>query len=198
MTIHRASLLKAQTLWLFAAILAVCLAHGQERKSDGVIENRLAGLTVGVSTLEDAKRLFGAAIRVNVPDGEADVSLSGCRLSMQVDLEASPYTTHSRIEHILLEARADSKTKECAALRTGAGLGLDSALADIERLYGKLPEQREPSGVLLSRFDYSKCKEHQKQALGMLIQWSDSDRRLKSIDIQSGSAICHDYDGAPH
>jgi hypothetical protein len=184
-------------IWIIVAALVVCVARGQQRTPDRIIENRLAGLTVGVSSLEDAKRLFGPAIRVNVRDGEADVSLGGCRLSMQVDLEASPYTIHSRIEHVFLKARSDSETKECIALKTGAGLGLDSTLADIERLYGQLAAHKEPAGVLLSRFDYSRCKGHQEQALGMLIEWSDARGRIISIDIQSGSAICHDYDATP-
>jgi Na+/H+-translocating membrane pyrophosphatase len=82
--------MKLSGRWIvfLAWILLVASATGQQKNHHKTVEDRLAGLTVGVSSLSDAQRLFGSGIRVNLSDGTADVSFKGCHLSMEVDLRS--------------------------------------------------------------------------------------------------------------
>lgn len=155
------------------------------------IEQALGQLRVS-DRLAKARRLF-PGLR---PSGQRDVWQAkpgrGCLLTIS---STFPMRDASPIETMVLEQIASKISPECAAMRTRRGLGLESTLADIRRLYRSSVVAHEADGKTVFVQDNGpECISGKTDVLqSFSIYLSKSTATVTMVVLEASKASCLDY-----
>src|SRR5580658_7661511 len=116
----------------FVFALALWVATGQEAAQHVfAIENTIAGITVGVSTLDDVQKKFGSELIID--QGRYAIRWEGqCELFFDVD-DKEPHINPRQIVNLqLLNLGGGPKLDSpCEGIRTGRGIKLSDSLESV-------------------------------------------------------------------
>ena len=178
----------------FCASLVVLVFLGQgTTKHPSPVERSLGGLTVGVSTLDDAKRQFGHSIAM--ANGEYVVQFDHCRLVFTLE-DAPKRQDSQRISAVSLERLSleHGKAGDCDKLSTGRGLKLSDSFEKVRAIYGKPRQDFIRSGLRVLGYDNRAwCSDPEKKNIrfyGLGIEWSETQKRLVNIHIDVANTEC--------
>jgi len=180
-----------------AALISACAPTAQLASP---VENSIAGVVVGVSTIDDVRHKFGEAITND--QGRIAVRWDGqCELFFDLEDE-DPHSTPRRIANVQLLnlGGGQSPTSPCAAIKTASGIGLSNSLGDVSKIYGQ------PTGRLLNHevisIGYDNTK---KLCLSSVtpneivvirnfgVDWSNKKKAIQSISIGVTRATCEEF-----
>jgi hypothetical protein len=126
-----------QSLVAFALLISPGTLTTQ---SSPVVEDTIAGITVGNSTLGDVQQKFGRRLKVDEEVGRYAVKIDGqCELFFDLGLEEpGPDQTNSRVMNIQLLnlGKGGDRGSPCNELVTGRGLKLSDSPDKMMRIYG--------------------------------------------------------------
>jgi hypothetical protein len=185
----------------FAFVLALLITVGQQGAHHApAIENTLAGITVGVSTLDDVQKKFGN--KLTIDQGRHAVRWDGeCELFFDVedeDLHSNP----GRIVNIQLLnlGGGQAPNSSCGAIKTGKGIKLSNSLEDVFQAYGQ-PTGRSVIHEALA-IGYDNSKELCTSSAGLKdivvirnfgVDWSDKKKAIESISMGIAKTSCDEF-----
>lgn len=171
--------------------LTVCLV-AQQKNSASPPEIEVAGISVGKTTVGEAKKLW-RGLKVETPfidDERFSVEIGGCRLSISVEGKAND---RSIIVFVDL-ARLPNKSGDCSILKIGKRLTLNSSEAELERRYPYLVRGISSSGPIFYSFiNPSKCLVDGSGTLYSVDARVAQEGGLQFFVVEKSNASCRDY-----
>jgi hypothetical protein len=185
----------------FALVLAVLIATGQLGEQHApAIENTIAGIMVGVSTLDDVQKKFGSKLRID--QGRPAVLWDGqCELFFDVDDEESHRNPRQIVNVQFLNlGGGQAPNSPCEAIKTGKGIGLSDSLEHVLQAYGKPTGRSVIHDALAIGYDNSKelCTSSAGPKEIVVIRnfgvdWSDKKMAIESISMGVTKTSCDEF-----
>jgi len=163
---------------------------------NGPIEQTIAGVTVGASTLPDFTARFGDGQDVRgivvVHPGDS------CTLSAYADADQQHDPKFITTVTLTATPQTSKASGPCLNLVTSKKIGLGSSPADVINVYGKPRFDSEKNGLRILRFDNSAvCKHksgHPITLRSLMIRYDIKDTKIVEISISEGSYACDSLD----
>jgi hypothetical protein len=186
----------AEPMRVLACVCVAILLFPAESPASrgGSVELVLGGLTVGVSTLDDAKRQFDNLLTIErgmyvVHFGKT------CDLSFNLEDVPTGKTPH-RILAVSLRRTSETSSElgECDNVITGRGIKLSDSLEKVQHIYGKPVQEFVRNGVRVLGYDNSSlCSRPSVKSIelnGIGFEWSESSKKLINIHVETSSVEC--------
>ncbi len=191
-----------RTEWLFTvlpvlaglSVADLAIAQTSERSSFGIIEQRIAGITIG-DRFDTATRLF-PDLKMTGGTGVWTARVGrNCKLEVVI---AKKQGSKGHIEVITVE-RIDPKDvrtdPDCDSTKTGVGLSFGASLSDLNRAYKPISVAepgKEPS--LYRKDNGPDCLAGRSSELkSMFVYWSNRNRRIETFSVDASRFACAEY-----
>jgi hypothetical protein len=162
------------------------------------VEDTIAGITLGKSTLGDVQKKFPFRLIVDPNQGRHAVKLDGqCELffDFESDDAASPKSRVTNIELANLGKGAEPGSP-CDDFSTGHGLKLSSTPDSLPPFYGSPTNTFDRGKLTVDKFsNEALCEDKRKHAItaqNMFIEWLTDTKVIRSISIGVEPANCDD------
>jgi hypothetical protein len=165
------------------------------------VEDTIAGITLGKSTLGDVQKKFGARLIVDPNQGRHAVKVDGqCELFF--DFESDDSTSpKSRVKNIELAnlGKGAEPGSPCDEFSTGHGLKLSSSPDSFPPFYGSPTNTFDREKLTVDKFSNEKlCEDihkHAYTARNFYIEWLTDTKVIRSISMDIEAANCDDLRG---
>jgi hypothetical protein len=168
-----------------------------------VIEDTIAGITVGKSTLGDLQQKFGRRLIVDKEFGSYSVRIDGqCELFFNFGIDTpNPDQKNSRVMNIQLMnlGKGGEQGSRCNEFSTGRGLRLSDSFQRVLNIYGKPMGQLTIGEYEANGYDNIKslCTSSSSPNRSVVVRdfgfdWSPKDKSIHSINMGVTSTTCGD------
>jgi hypothetical protein len=181
----------------FAVALVLLFSSGRQiAQQVSVVEDTIAGITVGKSTFSDVQRRFGRNLILDKNERRYAVRWDG-QCEVFFDLEKDNYDQpDNRVMNIqvLNLGNGAKRDSPCNKIATGRGLRLSDSPDMIQRLYG-LPDSKFMRKQLsVNRYENSALCTlstiHTFDLRNMFAEWSAESMTIQNISVSIERSIC--------
>jgi hypothetical protein len=158
------------------------------------IEQKLAGLMVGVDTRATIRSRFGP---LRNDKGQDYVRVgNNCELRFVFsDADAKRIKPNATLTVIVLQrVQPDSTDSTCDTLATGMGLRFGDSPDRLQEVYGRPEIHLDESEIVFVRYtNYNECGQDRKKAINakdLMVRWKRSTRRIVEINVQGQPTSC--------
>ena len=184
-----------KTLFAVALILLIAPARHMAQQASAV-EDTIAGITVGKSTLGDVQRKLGRNLVLDKNEGRYAARWNGqCELFFDLEKDDSDQPSN-RVMNIQLKNLGKGAEREspCSKIATGRGLRLSDSPNTTQRLYGLPSNKFMRKQLSVVRYENSAlCSQstiHAFDSRNMFVEWSMESKVFQSISVSVERSNC--------
>jgi hypothetical protein len=163
------------------------------------VEDTIAGITVGKSTLMDVQRRFGGRLTVDQSEGRHAVKLDGqCELFFDFE-PGDSNQPNSLVMNIQLSnlGSGAQRGSPCDRFGTGRGLKLSDSPDMVQRLYGSPNSKFMRKQLSVDRFENSALcadpSKHMINSRNMFIEWLPNSNVIQNISVSIEHSDCDEW-----
>jgi hypothetical protein len=186
-------------IWITAALVFLTYPGMLMAQEVAHVEDTIAGITVGKSTLGEVQKKFGT--RLIVDQGRHAVKIDGqCELFFDLESDNAA-SAKSRVTNIELAnlGKGAEQGSPCDEFSTGHGLKLSSSPDSFPSFYGSSTNTFVREKLTVDRFaNDALCEDKHKHAItarNFYIEWQTDTRVIQRISTGVESANCDDLRG---
>jgi hypothetical protein len=180
-----------------AVVLALLITPGRQiAQQVSVVEDTIAGVTVGKSTLGDVRRRFGRSLTLDKNEGRYAVRWDGqCEVFFDLEKDNSDQPDN-RVMNIQLFNLGKGAEREspCNKIATGRGLRLSDSPDTIQRLYGLPTSKFMRKQLSVDRYENSAlCSQstmHSFDLRNLFVEWSAESMTFQNISVSVERSNC--------